>query len=303
MSLLLPFLAQMLHLLLVLLAAPGVVGLLHGLEARLSGRSPPDWRAPWQELARLVRKQRLRAETASPLVTVAPVLSAAVLVLAAALVPSFSLGMTLAPLSDLLVVLGLLALARMSLALAALEPGTAAAGVAVRQSVLRALLAEPALIAVVLALGLAAGTTNLDLIAELQQADMVRPLAAMALAGAALVLVALAQPGLEAADGERSGGDLALLQYAGALHLLVWLDLVGALFLPIGMGSAQDFPGGWMLGLLGWAARVLLSVAALAGLRAGTGRLHARRQPALLLVALLLAGLAGMLVLSHARPV
>ena len=303
-SVLVALVAQCLHIVLLALAAPTAMGVLGWTEARLAGRHAPSWRAPWQDLARLRRKQMVVAENASPLFTAAPLVSFAAVAVAAALVPSFTTGMLFAPLSDLLVIGGLLALARLTLLLAVLDEGTAAGGVAARQGITLALGAEPGLLLVVLALGLAAGTTNVNLIAGLQQAQMVQPLPGVVLAAAALVLLAVVQRDIgmpEAAAFSAAG--LGLLRMTEALRLLVWIDLLGALFVPVGMASARDFPSGWVVGLAAWAIRLAVAIGLLAGLRVAAGRLAWRRVPALLLVSLALALLAGLLVLSRARPV
>lgn len=304
MSALLALAAQCLHIALLLVAAPTVMGALAWTEARLAGRHGPSWRVPWHDLVRLRRKQMVRAESASPLSTQAPLVSFAAIAVAAALVPSFTLGMLFGRLADLLMIAGLLALARIALALAALDEGTAAGGVAARRGMTLAVCAEPAVLLIVLALGLAAGTTNVDLIAGLRQAHVVQPLSGVALVGVAMALLAVVQhdTGMpEAAAFSASG--LALLRLAEALRLLVWIDLLGALFVPLGMASVQDFPTGWAVGLIGWAIRLAVSIGLLAGLRVGFGRVAWRRVPALLLVSLLLAFLASLLVLSQARPV
>jgi formate hydrogenlyase subunit 4 len=304
MTLLLALAAQCLHIALMLLAAPTLLGALDWAEARLAGRSAPSWRAPWQELARLCRKQPVRAENAEPLAAAAPLFCCAALAVGAALVPSFALGMLFARFSDLLVVGGLLALARVLLALAALDDGTATGGIAASQAITLALGVEPALLLVLLALGLAAGTTNVELIAGLQQVHMLQPLAAVVLVAAALALLAVVQrdAGLPEAAG-LGGATLALARMAEGLRLLLWLDLIGALFAPLGMTSAQEFPVGWAVGLLSWVVRLAVAVGLLAALRVGVGRLRWRRVPAVLGVALALAALAGLLVLTRARPV
>lgn len=301
---LLGFAAQCLHAVLMLLAAPTAIGALDWAEARLAGRAGAAWYAPWQELGRLWRKQPVLAESASRVSDLAPLVCFGVLALAAVLVPSFALGMSFAPLADLLVIAGLLGLARVVLALAALDEGTASGGIAARQAMTLGLGGELALLLAVLALGLAAGTTNLDLIAASTQAGLLQPQAAIALAAGALAVLALVQhdAGMPEAAGF-GGSGLALLRMAEALRLLVWIDLIGAVFVPAGMVPAQDFPGGWVLGLLGWAVRLAVGLGALAGLRAMSGRVPWRRVPALLLVSLLLAVLAGVLVLTRARPV
>lgn len=304
MSVFLALAAQSLHIALVLLAAPTAIGALDWAEARLAGRSGASWREPWQELARLRHKQPMLVESASPLSQAIPPVCFGALLLAAILVPSFTLGMSFAPFADLLVIAGLLALARAALAIAALDEGTASGAIAARQAMILALGGEAALLLAVLALGLAAGTTNVDLIAASATAGLLHPLAAIALLAAGLAVLTVVQrdAGMPEAAGFSASG-LALLRLAEGLRLLVWIDLLGALFVPIGMASAQAFPGGWLLGLVAWVARLLLALSVLAGLRTAAGRTAWRRVPALLAVALLLAVLASLMVLTRARPV
>ena len=72
-----------------------------------------------------------------------PAVSFAAIAAAALLVPSFALGMTLAPLSDLIVIAGLLTLARCTLALAGMDVGTAFGGIGASRDMTFATFAEP----------------------------------------------------------------------------------------------------------------------------------------------------------------
>jgi formate hydrogenlyase subunit 4 len=55
MTVVLSLFAQLLHIGLILVAAPTVAGTLDSLDARLCGRSGPPILAPWRDLARLSR--------------------------------------------------------------------------------------------------------------------------------------------------------------------------------------------------------------------------------------------------------
>ena len=123
MSVLVALLAQALHVLLMLAAAPLVTGLIRTVKARLLGRVGPPILQPWRDLARLARKQPVLAENASWLFAGAPAVAFSATLAAAALVPSFALGMTTAPLADLLVIGGLLTVARCALGLAGMDVG------------------------------------------------------------------------------------------------------------------------------------------------------------------------------------
>ncbi|MGA3399858.1 MAG: NADH-quinone oxidoreductase subunit H [Acetobacteraceae bacterium] len=300
MTFLLAAFTQALHIALMLAVAPLVVGLQRWTEARLAGRTGPHPWQPWRDLARLARKQPALAENASPLFRTAPLACAAAMAVAAALVPSFTLGMAFAPLADLLVLAGVLAFGRVALALAALDAGTAPGGLAASRTASLACLAEPAMFLVILALGLLGGTTNLDLLIGQQHQGMLQPPAAAALAAASLLALALAGADAPGLTAEVSGGDLALIEFAEALRMLVWFDLIGALFLPLGMAEPGAGPLGWVAGVLAWAARLLVLVIGLTALRCTAGRRRLDRTPQLLGVALALGLLAALLVLASA---
>jgi len=293
-------LAQLLHTALVLAVAPVVLGLRRWIEARLSGRAgPPPWQ-PWSDLRRLIRKQPVLAENAALMSRTTPVACLAASALAVALVPSFALGMAFAPLADLLVILGLLAVGRIALALVSLEAGTAQAGVMAGRGAALAGLAEPALYLAILALGLLGGTTNLDLLIGTQLQGMLQPLGAAVLALGALALVALAGPGSAGLTTELSGADLALVEFAASLRELVWLDLLIGLLLPLGMAEPGGGPAAWIAGLFAWGIKVVVVTAGLAGLRRVAGDIPPAQRPRALGVAAILGALAALLALASA---
>ena len=154
--------AEILHLGLMLAAAPLLIGCIRTLKARLLGRVGPPVMQPWHDLIRLARKQPVLAENASFLFAAAPTIGFAATLAAAALVPSFALGMSTAPVADLLVIAGLLALGRCTLALAGMDVGAAFGGIGASREMSFAVFAEPALILAIFTLTLLAGTTNLD---------------------------------------------------------------------------------------------------------------------------------------------
>lgn len=301
------------HLLLMLALAPGLVGLLRWQRARLLGRVGPPVLQPWRDLLRLARKQQVLAENTSFLFAAAPVVAFAATLAAAALVPGFALGMATAPLSDLLALAGLLALARIVLALAALDTGTACGGLGASRETGVAVFAEPALLLVILTLALLAGSTNLDAIAAALRDTAVGlrlPLGLALLASLAVALAAngrvpagspdtsleLAMTG-EAMALEYSGPRLALVEWTAGLRLLLWLTLIGTLFFPFGTASPAAGPLVWLLALPAWVLKLAVLAVALGLLEAGLAVRRVVRLPELLGAALLLCVLAVVLVL------
>jgi len=309
-------LALVLHGALMLAAAPTLAGMLDAGRARLAGRAGPPVLQPWRELARLLRKRPVVADQASFVTPGGVYACFAATAAATLLVPSFALGMLSAPAADLFVLLGLLGLARIALALAALDAGTALGGVGASRTGLFAVFSEPALALVVLSVALIAGGTNLDRAAAVmrdgQGLHVSLVLAAVAAAMAALVDVGQLfahgtawrlEPAMvrEAALLELSGRHLALAEGAGQLRVLVWFGLLAALFLPFGLAPEGAGPVAWLIGLLLWAVKIaLLGVLLLLAETAGA-RMRLFGVPQFLGVAILLALLAAVFLFVGQR--
>jgi formate hydrogenlyase subunit 4 len=303
MSFLLSLVAQILHLALMVAAAPLVAGVSDWLEALIGGRSGVPVLLPWRDLVRLSRKTRAETESGSAVLRYAPPGALGTTLAAAALVPSFSRSMALSPLADILVILSLLAAARVAMVLAALDAGAPEPGLAAQQSSARAVPAEAALIMLALVIALMAGGFNLELIMGQARDGGLVPAAACAVVLAALLALAFADDGFSHAGLDRvaSGSGLALVRLTVWLRRLVWLDLIGALVLPFGYAAAGAGPLEWFVGLACWGGRLGVLILVLAGARALTGRIAERRAAEVAAVATLLAVIAAVMVLASAR--
>ena len=305
-------LAQLLHLALMLAAAPLVVGLIRWLKARMAGRRGASPLQPFRDLTRLCAKRPLLAENASVVSEVAPYLALAATVVAAALVPGFAQGMALAPVADLVLVAGLLALARMALALNGMDAGTAFGGMGAAREMSFAVFAEPALLVSALSFTILAGSTNLDQIGAVLGDGGLGLRVSLGLAAVAMVAVALAENARLPVDNpathleltmvheamllEASGRHLALWDYQAALKLTLWLALIAAVFLPFGAAPAGSGPLAWLVGLLAWAAKMGALCLALAAFEGVIAKMRVFRVPEFLGAALLLALLAAALL-------
>jgi formate hydrogenlyase subunit 4 len=90
---------------------------------------------------------------------VAPYLIFAATWVAAALVPTFAIGLMFSWAADLIAIIALLGSARFFLALAGMDVGTSFGGIGSSREMLIASLAEPAMLLVVFTVGLVAGST------------------------------------------------------------------------------------------------------------------------------------------------
>lgn len=302
MTVVLSLVAQILHLALMLAAAPSVAGVMDGLDARLAGRTGPPLLSPWRDLVRLCRKTPILMDGFSAVTQIAPAVALGATLSAAALVPSFTLGMALSPLADVLVIVSLLTIARVATALAALDSGAPLPGLAQQGASALAVVAEPALMLAMVALALMGGSFNLDLIIGQQREGVLLPAAASAVTLTALLALLLGDMRAPGRDIEQMFGgiELAMIRMAGWLRLVIWVDLVGNLFLPIGIAPTDGFPAAWLVGVACWAVKLAAAILALCGLRAFLGRVPRQSLPDLIGVAALLALLAVIMVLASA---
>jgi len=312
MAVLASLITQLLHAMLLLAAAPLLLGLTRLLKARLMGRRGPPLLQPWRDTLKLLRKRPVLAENASVVTRAAPYLALAATLLAGLLVPGFAQGMLLAPMADLLLIAGLLALARAALVLAGHDAGTAFGGLGAAREMTFAAFAEPALLVSILVLALLAGSANLDAIGALFREGGQGLRVSLLFVALALMAVALAENARVPVDNpathleltmvheamilEASGRHLALWEAQAALKLTVWLALLAAVFLPFGAAPAGSGPIAWVIGAALWAVKLALLAAMLAVFESAIAKMRVFRVPEFLGAALLLALLAAALL-------
>jgi formate hydrogenlyase subunit 4 len=285
--------------------APLLQGIARKLKARLQFRRGPSIWQPYRDLVKWWGKVPVESETASPLTAAAPWIVLATMVVAVFIVPIVAQRAALAETGDLLVVLGLLALARFVQALAALDAGSAFGGMGASREVAIASLVEPGILLSLAVVVAGAGTTNLDTIAALGAASGTSLFAPPLLLGAAaFAIVAVAETGHEPVDNpdthleltmihegmllEASGRRLAMLTYAAQLKLVVVVGLFSAVFLPLGAAGDLSVPA-LAVGVVAALAKLTVAACGLAALDAGMAKLRILALPGLLGLSSLLA--------------
>jgi formate hydrogenlyase subunit 4 len=244
---------------LVLLLAPLLTGIVRKVKARLLRRRGPSVIQPYRDLLRLLGKEAVIAEGASWLFRVAPYLIFAATWVAAALVPTFAIGLTFSWTADLIAIIALLGSARFFLALAGMDVGTSFGGIGSSREMLIASLAEPAMLLVVFTVALVAGSTQLSTMAAFMVSPEVGLRVSLGLALIGLVMVALAENARIPVDNpathleltmvheamvlEYSGRHLAMIEFAASLKLLLSLSLVDRLSVrPLRFGRSGHRP-------------------------------------------------------------
>jgi formate hydrogenlyase subunit 4 len=299
------------HALLYIALAPLLAGWVRKVKARLQNRRGASVLQPYQDLYKLFAKEARMAHTASILFRAAPYIVFVAIWLAATAVPMLNSDLSTAAIADVIVIAGLLALARFFLALAGMDVGTAFGGMGASREMFVSALAEPAMLMAVFTLAMTAHSTNLAAVVDYQLtgANLLRPSYMFALAG--LVLVAIAETGRIPVDNpathleltmiheamilEYSGRHLALMEWAAQLKLLLYGVLLANVFFPWGM--AREI-GAVSLGLalVVLLGKLMLLGTALAVSETVLAKMRLFRTPAFLNLALLLALLG---LLSH----
>lgn len=305
------FFSQLLQLAIALLLAPLLLGWVNQCRAWLQNKSAPSLLLPYRTIRKLFRKDAVVAEHASPVFRITPYVVFSAMALAAAIVPSLATDLPFGRAADAIALVGLFALARVFLALAAMDLGTAFGTMGARREMFVGFLAEPALLMVLFTASLISGSTALPTIVETLAHLDIAIYPSLAFAGVAFTMVSLAENARIPIDNpathleltmiheamilEYSARHLALIEWASALKLFNYSCIGLALFLPFGIAER----GADAMAILG-AAPVLVAKLAVGGFALAlietlSAKLRIFRAPEFLGTAFLLAVL-GMLV-------
>ncbi|MDY0398272.1 MAG: NADH-quinone oxidoreductase subunit H [Desulfuromonas thiophila] len=258
----------LLHLLVLLLFAPLLLGVITKTKAAFAGRVGAPLLLPYYDLARLWRKGFVLSQTTSWVFLAGPAVGLVVPLLAALLLP---LGPLAAPLSfrgDLILFVYLFALGRFFTATAALDTGSSFEGMGAAREVSFSCLAEPTLFFVLLALARCGNSLTLNgmLGGHLAALWASTTGAALALLVVCLLVLLLVENSRIPFDDpnthleltmvhevmvlDHSGPALALIHYGAALKLMVLGALIVRLLLPFETGQLALDLTFFLVGLL-----------------------------------------------------
>jgi len=309
-------LAQLLEIVISIALAPLLSGWVNMWRAWLQNKSAPRFWQPYRMLHKLLNKESVVADNASPLFRATPYAVFGCMALACAIIPTLSTDLPLAPAADAIALVGLFALARVFISLAAMDVGTAFGTMGARREMLIGFLAEPALLMVLFSASLISHSTSLATIVETLAHRELAIYPGMAFAGVAFTMVSLAENARVPVDNpathleltmihealilESSGRHLALLEWAASLKLYAYSCIGLALFIPWGVGEVNA-PLSMLLALPVLVLKLMLGGVLLALLETVNAKMRIFRVPEFLATAFLLAviGLLVHLLLVH----
>ena len=302
------FLTIPLHLLLLVLMPPLLLGVINKTKAWFAGRVGPPVFQLYYDLAKLMQKGMVFSTTTTWVFRVGPIVALAAVFIAGLLVP---LGPFNAPIrftGDLIFFAYLFGLARFFTTTAALDTGSSFEGMGTAREVTYACLSEPALFLAFLVFAKLSGSLSLTPMLRAPMAMHLLGLAApaMVLVAAGLFVVLLAENCRIPIDDpnthleltmihevmvlDHSGPLLGVILYGAAIKLFVISAVVIHVLFPFQTGSVVL---DWLL-----IPVELLAVAVAIGVvESAMARLQLRHVPTLLVAASLLCGFGFLLIL------
>jgi formate hydrogenlyase subunit 4 len=242
---------------------------------------------------------------------VAPYIVFGAMVVAAGIIPSMGTRLPFTIAADAIALVGLLATARVFLALAAMDIGTAFGTLGARREMMVGFLAEPALLMVIFVASMISATTALPAITENLATQTLALYPSLAFTAVAFILVLLAENARIPIDNpathleltmiheamvlEYSARHLALMEWAAALKLFNYACIGFALFIPWGVSTRESGPVALLASVPLLAVKLVVTGAGLAFIETISAKLRVFRAPEFLAVAFLLAVL-GLLV-------
>ena len=300
------------QMILVLLLSPLLTGFVRKVKARLLRHRGPPLIQPYRDLVRLMHKEVVLAENASWLFRAIPYIIFASIWVAASLVPTFRTGLLFSWTADLIAIIALLGSARFFLALAGLDVGTTFGGIGSSREVMIASLAEPAMLMIVFAVALIAGSTQLSNMAGFMISPEVGLRVSLGLALISLIMVAIAENARLPVDNpathleltmvheamvlEYSGRHLALIDLSASLKLLLYVSLIACLFAPWGLAPQGAGLQALAIGIVAYFAKLAVGGLLLAVFETAIAKMRVFRVPEFLGAALMLGLLATLLL-------
>jgi formate hydrogenlyase subunit 4 len=307
----LEILTQALELIAALTAAPLFLGWINQCRAWLQNRRAPSIWLPYRGIRKLFHKEAVIAGNASALFRMAPYVVFAAMVVAAGIIPSMGTRLPFTLAADAIALVGLLATARVFLALAAMDIGTAFGSLGARREMMVGFLAEPALLMVIFVASIISGTTALPAITENLATTTLSIHPSLAFTAIAFTMVLLAENARIPIDNpsthleltmiheamllEYSARHLAMMEWAAALKLFNYACIGFALFVPWGVSTGSDGPAALLASIPLLTCKLVLAGAALACVETLSAKVRVFRAPEFLATAFLFAVL-GLLV-------
>jgi formate hydrogenlyase subunit 4 len=242
--------------LIIIFFSPLVNGVIKKIKANMQGRKGAGVLQPYYDLMRLFKKDMVVSSVTSWIFKATPYIVFVSTIAAAMIVPVVTVKPAYSMMGDVIALIYIFALSRFFMALAGLDAGTAFGGEGSSREMTVAILVEPMMMLALFTAAIAAGSTNIAVIAG-KQGAVYSPSHLLSLA--AFVVAIIAETGRVPVDNpdthleltmihegmilEYSGRYLALMEWAHYMKQMVLFTLAVDIFFPSGIANDVAFAG------------------------------------------------------------
>lgn len=296
-----------LQFLLIPALSPMCIGIIRKIKAHMQNRQGARITQPYLDLWKLLHKDEVISTHASWVFRFVPYALFAISLVIAAGIPVIATRVAVAPVGDFLVIAYFVALSSFLLALAGMDAASAFGGFASSREMTVAALAEGGLILSLFVSAFLAGTTNVgEIVSSLSEITLAGWLP-LGIAFVAFFIALLAEAARYPFDNpathleltmiheamilEYSGKRLALIEWAAANKMLIFVSLAVNIFFPWGLALGAD-GGAVLIALAVYLLKVLAVLCVIAMLESTIAKLRFFRLPDLLFTSFVLGIIA-----------
>ena len=290
----------------IIIVAPLMMGWVKQVKSWMQNRKAPSVFLPYYSCYKLLIKKPVLAENASWLFRCVPYFYFSFMVIVCMAIPIFTTQTLAFHFIDVVVIVGLMAFARILLALAAMDVGTAFGSLGSRREMFVSCLAEPTLLLVFFNSTLVNHSPYLgQMSAHLIQHAVLHP--SLIFSFFALVLIMIAETGRVPIDNpathleltmihesmvlEYSGRYLALIEWSNAIKFTLYLGFIIALFIPTGLSTFWQVSG-LLIGVATSLFKLVIIAAIIGVIESINSKLRIFKVPDYLTIAFMLAVLS-----------
>jgi len=293
----------LLQIIFVPLVSPLCIGIIKKTKAKFQNRQGASIFQPYYDLWKLFNKDEVISRDASWIFRLAPAIIFTITIIVAASIPQFTTFLSNKYTGDMLFVIYALAIGTFFLALAGMDTGSAFGGFGSSREMTVSALAEGGFVMSLLTIALISGTSNLTTIPAASTSLHGQFLLSFVLAGGAFILVLLAEncrfpfdnPAThleltmihEAMILEYSGKKLALIEWASANKLVLFMILGINIFLPIGLAPVATLSA-LGIAILALAIKILVMCFVVAFIESTIAKYRLFRLPGFLMLSFIL---------------
>jgi formate hydrogenlyase subunit 4 len=244
----------LIQVLVILSLAPLLTGIIRKTKARTQKRIGSSVLQPYYDLLKLIRKDEVVSEQSSWIFRICPWINFVAISTAAFFIPVFLVYTPFGLVGDLILVIGLFALARFFTMLAGLDVASSFGGLGSSREMMISALLEPALFLSIFVVAITYGGTNLSTLISASSNSSFLPHPQIIFAAIGMFIIILGETGRlpfdnpathleltmvhEAMILEYSGKSLALMEWSQSIKQIILFTLMVNIFVPWGISPS-----------------------------------------------------------------